>query len=271
MRVYTYCSFEASAKGYQYAEVYRKKPDNSSRKRSLLNTDERNEIKKWMENQSGWKLVLKRKGRHSEEAYLFLAALESVIRDINMKRIGDSEDVEGGNRHSSKEKKVVLKLEKVQLYANIAMSGKLNELYPIAIGCLLEFHKDAGKDIYKKLKESIRSEEGKESYIVDGVAFFSILSLLSRKGKSFIGKNMNKGDKKIGILKKLYNNRINPYFRITQPYVGKSIDSIIKELPRPQEFSLNNMIYIAEDDALEKYGVFNVAMDYNFVKKGARL
>lgn len=264
MKVYTYCSFEASSKGYQYTVVDKKKNDNRPEKGSIPDDDEGKEIKEWMEK-LGWKLVLKRKEKFQEEAYLFLASLESVIEDINKRRRDDKVGKDLAKKYDP-EKNSVLELEKVEVYVNIALCGSLYDLYSIAIGCMLELHENEGKEIYKELRNCIKSTESMDSYMVDGGALFGVLKALRVRGEGCIPKERK--HKKLAILKKIENKiSIHPYIRRKGKDTEREINTIINGLPRPDEFSLDNMICIVEDGNLEDYGIFNVAMDYNFVKK----
>lgn len=119
MLVYTYCSYKGSLKGYQYSFF-----DTSERENiqnpviSMEDIDKQIEnadiVKKWFQNESGWKLVLK-KTNETDKGILLLS------------KIGEETEV------FRKENNISLKNMPEQIFfINIAFAGSIKKLVLIA-------------------------------------------------------------------------------------------------------------------------------------------
>lgn len=268
MKVYTYCSFKASSAGYQYALVDLNKCDNRSGKQECSLEF----VKKWFENRDDWRLVLKRKKNDPEKACLLIASLESAIAEMNRKRRKEREEIEEANRFRANKKSLDssdLQMMDPDLYVNIALVGNLDELYAITIGVLSEFQNDAGNGLYEQLSACIINEKNMNYYSVDGSRLSSMLGSLSQKGKTLIDQNADSNDKKSGNLKKIMTkNSSDLCIRRQGSDKKEDIISLIRGLPDPHGYLSKNMIYVAEDEELDKYGFFNFAISYDFLIKG---
>lgn len=271
MEVYTYCTYKGSARGYQYAHIKETDVENKS-KDSALKTEPF--FKEWFENKNGWKMVLKRNAKAAKKGYLLIAALEDVIDIENRQRIDRyAEKVQANKFKDKKETVRQEELRQTQTYINIAIVGELDKIFEIAAGMLIAFQNDGGKQVYEKIEECI-SHPDVNGYLVDGKKMFSILEELGNRGRE-VTKNLNKNENGmcLNILDKMkIVKKMNPCIERAKREKKEKIADVLQGIPKPQNFTTDNMIYVAEDDEIKKYGTYHIAISYmNYLVKGLKL
>ncbi len=269
MKVYTYCNYKGSLKGYQFAkfDLNDSKDEVSSFDLNQTSAMVPPVVTEWFWDRSGWKIVLIADSGRGTENFLLIRGIEKAREFQRERASGRQAEIEAGNQYRKKPKSDETPVPDSEFYINLGFQGKMNELRQLAVSLINELRQDGGVRLLNIL-EPVLSKVGLTYYSINLPKLRVVLSEIQCKKIAPAIPQAAAPKLRIPFLRK---KRPRPYIRLDSPRGirredrQRQINALIHTLMDTQTFSECLPFYVSNGITEPEGMTPNLAVDLDYL------